>query len=306
MIFKKILLFILIINLLINNSFGDIKIIKKIDDEIITNYDIQKEVKYLKLINPEINNLDFNQQTKLGEASLITEIIKKKELLNYIDLKQSNSMTQIFIDDLYKKLKHKNENEFKLRLNNEKNYTLEEIKEKFKIEILWNDLIYSKFNTQIKINKNILEKKIKSSTKEKQKEYKLSEILFKKKANQNLKATISEIKTSIKDIGFNNTASIYSISQSNKTGGMLDWVSENSLSDILNQKLDKLKINEITEPIQIGNNFIILKVDNIRVIELKIDEEKQLQKLIESETNKQLNRFSRIYFDRIKINYLIK
>ena len=306
MIFKKLLLFILIINLFINNSYSEIKIIKKIDDEIITNFDIQKEVSYLKLINPEIDNLDLNQQTELAEISLIAEIIKKKELLKYIDLSQSNSMVQMYMENLYTALNYENESEFEISLNKEKNYTLKEIKEKLKIEIFWNDLIFSKFNTQIKINENKLKEKIKNLKKEKLKEYKLSEILFKKKINQDLSETISEIITSIKDIGFNNTATVYSISQSSKKGGVLDWVSENSLSNILIQKLDKIKINEITEPIQIGNNFIILKIDDIRVNELEVDDEKELQKLIKSETNKQLNTLSRIYFDRIKINYSIK
>ena len=306
MIFKKLLLFILIINLFINNSYSQIKIIKKIDDEIITNFDIQKEASYLKLINPEIDNLDLNQQTELAEISLITEIIKKKELLKYIDLNQSNSMVQMYMENLYTALNYKSESEFEISLNKEKNYTLKEIKEKLKIEIFWNDLIFSKFNTQIKINENKLKEKIKNLKKEKLKEYKLSEILFKKKINQDLSETISEIITSIKDIGFNNTATVYSISQSSKKGGVLDWVSKNSLSNILIQKLDKIKINEITEPIQIGNNFIILKIDDIRVNELEVDDEKELQKLIKSETNKQLNTLSRIYFDRIKINYSIK
>ena len=306
MIFKKLLLFILIINLFINNSYSEIKIIKKIDDEIITNFDIQKEASYLKLINPEIDNLDLNQQTELAEISLITEIIKKKELLKYIDLSQSNSMVQMYMENLYTALNYENESEFEISLNKEKNYTLKEIKEKLKIEIFWNDLIFSKFNTQIKINDNKLKEKIKNLKKEKLKEYKLSEILFKKKINQDLSETISEIITSIKDIGFNNTATVYSISQSSKKGGVLDWVSENSLSNIIIQKLDKIKINEITEPIQIGNDFIILKIDDIRVNELEVDDEKELQKLIKSETNKQLNTLSRIYFDRIKINYSIK
>lgn len=306
MIFKKLLLLILIINLFINNSYSEIKIIKKIDDEIITNFDIQKEVSYLKLINPEIDNLDLNQQTELAEISLIAEIIKKKELLKYIDLSQSNSMVQMYMENLYTALNYENESEFEISLNKEKNYTLKEIKEKLKIEIFWNDLIFSKFNTQIKINDNKLKEKIKNLKKEKLKEYKLSEILFKKKINQDLSETISEIITSIKDIGFNNTATVYSISQSSKKGGVLDWVSENSLSNILIQKLDKIKINEITEPIQIGNDFIILKIDDIRVNELEVDDEKELQKLIKSETNKQLNTLSRIYFDRIKINYSIK
>ena len=38
---------------------------------------------------------------------------------------------------------------------------------------------------------------------------------------------------------------------------------------------------------------------------IKIDKSKELEKLIQIETNKQLNQFSRIYFDKSKINYSI-
>ena len=37
----------------------------------------------------------------------------------------------------------------------QKNYTLDEIKKKLMIDILWNDLIYFKFKDQIKIDKKI-------------------------------------------------------------------------------------------------------------------------------------------------------
>ena len=60
-------------------------------------------------------------------------------------------------------------------------------------------------------------------------EYLLSEILFVKK-DLSLEKTIGQIQLSINEIGFNNTANIYSISNSSKLGGKLDWINENSLS----------------------------------------------------------------------------
>ena len=66
-----------------------------------------------------------------------------------------------------------------------------------------------------------------------------------------------------------------------------------------------LKEGEYSNIIQIGNNFILLKIDQIKVSEIKIDKQKELNKLIQLETNKQLNQFSRIYFNKSKINYSI-
>ena len=98
---------------------------------------------------------------------------------------------------------------------------------------------------------------------------------------------------------------IYSISESSKLGGKLGWVSENSLSKLISDKISLLNEGEFSKVIKIGNNYLIIKVDKIRMDQIKIDKDKELEKLIKTETNKQLNQFSRIYFDKSKINYLI-
>ena len=62
---------------------------------------------------------------------------------------------------------------------------------------------------------------------------------------------------------------------------------------------------QFTKVIKLGNSFLILKIDEIRIKEKKIDKKKEVNRLIELETNKQLNKFSIIYFDKSKINYSI-
>ena len=138
-----------------------------------------------------------------------------------------------------------------------------------------------------------------------QKEYNLSEIVFSKKKNIELNDQINEIKLSINDIGFKNTANIYSISDTSKFGGDLGWINENSLSKKIFENLYKLKDGEFSEVIDIGNNYLILMVNKIRISKIKIDKEKELEKLVQIERNKQLNKFSRIFFDKSKINYII-
>ena len=70
------------------------------------------------------------------------------------------------------------------------------------------------------------------------------------------------------------------------------------------QKKD-LKENEVTDIIQIGNNYLLLKVNEIRQKNIPINKEEELEKMIKFETNKQLNQFSKIFFDKAKINYSI-
>ena len=305
-IFKLILIFqFLFIFFFYENLKANIVIKIKVNNEIITNIDIEKEAEYLKILNPNLNQLKNDKVIELAKTSLINEIIKKKEILNYIDINKKNKFIDDYLKNLYSKLNYNSEDEFKIELNSKNNYSIIEVKEKIKLELLWNELIYNKYNQQIKIDRENLKKKIDNIKDENQKEYLLSEIIFKKKKNESLENLVNQIKLSINDIGFNNTANIYSISESSKFGGKLGWVNENSLSNKIFEKLKAIKEGEYTDTIQIGNNYLLLKIGQIKINKIKINKQQELQKLIQFETNKQLNQFSRIYFNKSKINYSI-
>jgi len=303
---KKVLVIIFFIFLNITQlTNAKISIIVSVDNEIITNHDIATEIEYLKILNPNIVQLKDEQIFTLARTSVINEIIKKKEIEKFISLDKQNNLTVSYLKDLYSKLNFNSEIEFENELIRRKTYSLEQIKKKINIELLWNELIYSRHSNQLKIDKKKLLDKINKSQNKKQKEYLLSEIVFNKKKDESLNSVINRINESIDEIGFNNTANIFSISESSKFGGRLNWVDESSLSEVILKKLIALKENEFSEPIKIRNNYLILKIEKIRINEVKIDENKELEKLIKIETNRQLNQFSRIYFDKAKINYSI-
>ena len=77
------------------------------------------------------------------------------------------------------------------------------------------------------------------------------------------------------------------------------------MSQKIIDKLKNTKIGDYTDPIQFGSNFLILKIENKKQKKIQNDKEKMLDQMIEFETNKQLNQFSNIYFNKIKINYSI-
>ena len=295
----------LLINFLNNDLYASIIIKVKVNDEIITNIDLEKEAEYLKILNPGLNQLNNNKVLELAKISLVNEIIKEKEIIKFVDINKNNQFVEEYLKNLYSKLNYNSEKEFINELDSKDNYSINEIKEKIKLELLWNELIYNKYNQQVKIDKKKLIEKINNIKNENQKEYLLSEIIFKKKKDESLENLVNQIKLSINDIGFNNTANIYSISESSKFGGKLGWVNENSLSNLISDKLSMLKETEYTDLIKIGNSYLLLKIDQIKVSEIKIDKQKELNKLIQLETNKQLNQFSRIYFNKSKINYSI-
>ena len=303
---KKYFFFLIFLVLFFNTQLlsNEIKISVIVDDQIITNYDIEKEGQYLKILNPNLINLENKKIQKIAKDSLVNEIIKKKEFEKIIDFKKDNIFVNEYLKDLYTKLNYSNEIEFQNSLLNKESYSLKEIKEKIKIEILWNEFIFLKYRDQIRIDTTKLSKKIQVMSNETKTEYLLSEIVFQKN-NEDLENLIKKIKFSISEIGFNNTANIYSIAESSKLGGKIGWIDENNLSEIIYENLNKISKDEFTDVIPIGNNFLILKIEDTRSKKISINKEEQLKKMIKFETNKQLNQFSRIYFNKAKLNYLI-
>ena len=133
-------------------------------------------------------------------------------------------------------------------------------------------------------------------------EYNLSEIIFSKQNNNNLKEVEKKIFESINEIGFENTANLYSISDSAKVGGKIGWIRKDNLSAEVVEKLKNLKQNSNSPVIEIGNNYLILKINEIKETPVKIDKKRELEKMIMIETSKQLDKFSNIFYNKIKLN----
>ena len=285
------------------NSEKQIFIQYTIQNEIITNVDIENEVNYLIALNNQLKKLSNKKILDIARKSIIRETIKKIELLKYYKLNQKNPLLDDIIKNYYLKMNLKNLQEFENYLKIY-NLGIDQIKKKVEIENNWNSLIYDKYIRQIKIDENMLRDKIRQIKKSKNKSsYLLSEIIFEIKKDKSLEDSIVEINNSIKEIGFKNTANLFSISDSSKFGGNIGWINEGSFSKEIYKEIKILKTEEITNPIKLSNNnFILLKLNDIKKISVKIDEKKEFQKLKLLEQNKKLNNFSKIYFDKIKID----
>ena len=280
------------------------KIVYKINNEIITSFDLKKELRYLSLINPKILNLETNEIFKISEKSIIREKIKKIEILNHIsEIKLDETYTNELIKNTYSKMGIENINEFKKKIES-MDISLEEFVEKITIEALWNQMIYDKYKKKIKINKTKLEKEI--SLKRNQTEFQLSEIVFNVNKKENFQKKINLIKADIENRGFENAALIHSISQSRNSGGVLGWINENSLNKKLKDIIKKLKIGEYSDPQTIPGGFLVIKLNDINNKKISVNMKKELNNLIRLKTNQQLNQFSNIYFNKIKKNIKIE
>ncbi len=303
-VFKKSIIFICIFFSLVNFCYSKIqlKIIMKIDNEIITSHDIEKEINYLIALNPRLNQINKEELLLIAKNSTIQEFIKRKEIQKYKELNLKNPQIDDVLNNLIQTLNFQNENQLKDYIKNF-NLSVEDLKKKIEIENEWKNLIYSRYIKTIKIDKERLIKKIEINSKEKfLEEYNLSEVVFTKKNSMTLNELFKAIQESIKINGFENTANLYSISNSSKVGGKIGWVRNDSLSDQITAKLKDLKKGDYTSPVQINNNFFIFKINEIRKVQVQMDKEKELDKMILIETSKQLDKFSNIFYNRIKLN----
>jgi len=307
MIYKKILLFVIIFQITIFNfTKANVKIVTFVDNEIITNVDIKKESEYLKLLNPQLENLDKKKILELSKISLINEIIKKKEISKLIDINSKhNQLTNDQLKNIISKLEFTEENDFIEILKKRETYSINEVKDKINIELYWNEIIFKRFSNLIKIDEKKLKKKISNMKDQKQKKFNLSEIVFRLDKNEKFDNKVKIINSSISEIGFQNTANIFSISESSKFGGKLGWIYESSLSKEILENIVFLNKDDISKVIKISNNYFILKINDIEIEQFILDEDKELKKLIQIEQNNQLNQFSRNFFNKLKMNYLI-
>jgi len=228
--------------------------------------------------------------------------IKKKEIIKYFKLDQTDLYLDELINNLYLKLGFENEESFKQYLSTF-DLNLNNITKKLEIETFWNRLIFEKYKNQININEGFITSKMNTEkTKKSEKQYKLLEIVIENKNNINMDNEIEKIKKSIEEVGFKNTASLYSVSESSKLGGDIGWINESSLHIKILKELNNIKIGDFVKPINIGKNYLILKIENIKSEIIEVDKKKKIEEIIQFEKNRQLEQFSNIYFNQIKIN----
>ena len=304
---KKITVLVLIFFLLNNFSHSKInlQIIMKINDQILTTFDLEKESNLLLALNPKLKEIGKNDLIEIAKKSMIKETIRKIEILKYKELNLQNNQVNDLLNTMIQNLNYSNQSQFENYLNNF-NISIDDIKKKIEIENEWKNIIYAKFFKSVKIDKNKLINKIEKLDKKKIfLEYNLSEIVFVNNQDISFEEQSKKIQESIENNGFENTANLYSISDSSKLGGKIGWIKENNLSLEINRELNNLKKSSYSDPIKIGNKYIILRINDIKETAVEIDKEKELNKMIMIETSKQLDKFSNVFYNKVKLNSVI-
>ena len=297
-LFLKIYI-IMILNLVtVKNAQSEIFIVAKVNEEIITNLYIDFEKRYLVSLNPNLKKLDKNRITEYAKDSLINERIKKIEIQKRFEIISNETLLSKVIADIYSSIGISSLSEFENYLL-QNNIDIERVKEKISIEIAWNNLIVNIYENEIEINQNAIYKELENIEKKKVDNLLLSEIVFTINDKKELKSKYEEIEKSINEIGFEETARIYSLSNSKKSGGNLGWIYKNQLSKEIKNELNNINVGDFTKPIVASGGFLILKLLDKKTENIKIDKETQLKRMIEFEKERQFTRFSTLYYKRI-------
>lgn len=302
-IFRKIIFLILVfLNFFLTSKIysEEVKILFKLNNDIITNIDVENEYSYLTALNPSLNNIKRSEVLELAKRSIVKEMIKKKELIKFYELNQKNDTLDAMVRNIYQDIGLNSEEEFKKYLKDlELNF--EDIYKKIEIETVWNQLIYTKFKDKVIIDEKKLKEKI-SNTESEIESFLLYEIVYDYKNKEELSKKYQNIIESINSVGFDETVIKFSISNSKNKFGLIGWVKKNTLSNKIRKEVEILKKGQISNPIIVPSGILILKLEDKKIENIRIDLDEELENLIKFEMNRQLNNYSTIYFNKIKNN----
>ena len=297
---KEKVLFILILFFIssISNAKIENNIILKVENEIITNYDIKNKIlRTLILSGQEINqnNINFLKEQSLND--LIFQKLKKIELerFNFKDDKtQINNYLRTISSnniDLLKEKFKQSDTDFDLYL--------EEIEINFK----WQKFIYKFYSNKIELDESSIQLELKKIIENKSdlEEFRISEIEVSDYNKSESEKIIANIKKQIEENGFENTALKISNSTTASKKGDLGWINGKSLSEQIYKILNKMKIGDISNPIKRQDSILFLKLNDKRISKVDdIDIEKLKNRIINQKKNELFNLYSRSHLSKLK------
>ena len=305
---KKLLVYSLFLKIIFTtNAFAQIqnKILVKVDNAIITSYDLENKIKsLLHLANQEVNQTNINKTKNVAIQSLINLKIKQIELKNF-DIKENEEEIAKQIN----RLANGNINQFKqgfVSKNLDYNFFLNELK----TELKWNTLIYLIYNKKVKVEeseiRDQLEKIVKSNSSNV--ELKLSEIQILSTGDEvKDQQSIKSIKDQINEFGFGLTAMRNSNSTSSKQNGNLGWINMRSFSKKIYEILSKMNVGDVSSPIISSNNILFLKIMDKRVSKPDEIDKSKLKKDLENQRKNELfTLYSNSHLSKIKNKIFIQ
>ena len=300
-IFFAIILFFFQLNLYAKKSLN---IIAKIDNELITSYDVKnKIITTLVLSKKELNQENINSLKKIALENLIINRLKKIELNKY-DIKRNDRQINAYLNSISSNDIPSLEKSFEINGLDFKAY-----KNELDIEFKWRNLIFNKYSNKINIDADDLIQQLpkKIEQQESSIEFNLSEIEILSSDPNLEKEIIPQILEEIKQTGFENAVLKYSIASSSSNQGNLGWINSNSLSEDLLEIIEKLEVGEVTKPIKKNDKIIFFKLIDKKIISTSSKDIENLKKeLIEQKKNELFRLYSSSFLSKLRNSKLIE
>ena len=278
------------------------KIILKVDNEIITNFEVKNKILALLLLsNQELNQQNIDNYKKEVLNILIENKLKKIEVTKY-KVKKDDNKVNSYIKSIVGDVSLIKKKFFENNLDYELYY------DELEVEFMWQKLIYDLYKNKIDINEAQLNNELELFINENSliKEFRIAEIESLFKDENEYEKKILEIEQDIKDIGFEKTALKFnktSLSDNNDLG----WINSKSLSPEIFNMLDKMKIGEVTKPIKRQNTLIFLKLNDKRISKKEgLEINKLKNQILNKKKNEQFNLYSKSHLLKLKNNSLIE
>lgn len=300
-IFFAIILFFFQLNLYAKKSLN---IIAKIDNELITSYDVKnKIITTLVLSKKELNQENINSLKKIALENLIINRLKKIELNKY-DIKRNDRQINAYLNSISSNDIPSLEKSFEINGLDFKAY-----KNELDIEFKWRNLIFNKYSNKINIDPDDLIQQLpkKIEQQESSIEFNLSEIEILSSDPNLEKEIIPQILEEIKQTGFENAVLKFSIASSSSNQGNLGWINSNSLSEDLLEIIEKLEVGEVTKPIKKNDKIIFFKLIDKKTISTSSKDIENLKKeLIEQKKNELFRLYSSSFLSKLRNSKLIE
>lgn len=279
-------------------------IILKVEDEIITNFEIKNKIMTsLILVNQEINQTNIDNFKKRALDSLIQLKLKKIELSKY-SFKNDNAQ----INDYLKNILKDDIDSFKDNLKRN-NLSYDLFLEEVETQLKWQKLIYQIYSKRIEVNEEDVEKEIEKIIKNQKdvEEFKISEIEVLSNNDHTDEKLITKVQEQIKKEGFEETALKISTSSTSSNKGSLGWINGKSLSKSIYTLISKLQIGETSKPIKGQGNILFLKLNDKRILKsMNLDKLNLKKNLIDQKKSELFNLYSRSHLSKLKNTSLIE
>lgn len=281
---------------------GDVKIIAVVNGEMISSTDIEERAKAF-VMNTRI---PFNAETKkMIIAKVIQSAIDEKLKLQEAE-RQGIEISDKEIDASIQNFEQNNKipaGHLKSLLAKE-GVSMKVFREQMKSDLAWIRVI----RRQLMAAGNITDKEIEESINQSAKDmmtpkYMVSEIVIKKENAKNLGDLVANLR---RDPRFELYAAQFSESPSASNGGNLGWLNKGQLAEPLDNKVLAMKEGEVSDPIQIGNEFYILKlvqVYNPKRDKPKLPSKEEMKKFME---NKKMEEISAKHLHNVRQRAVIE